>query len=160
MQEYIQALSKIDYSLGEKYQNALNIHMDLVRPVIDRITRFASICYFRYIFSNHHIKTNLVNCAKTRQIRVFQEGKINMISILFMRHDRGVVWEAYLGISSQSEGITFPFQNKDYDKATNEERKTTDFTAIVKIVGESLQSRNFQILSLWSKYIVKLCNNC
>lgn len=32
-------------------------------------------------------------------------------------------------------GITFPFQNKDYDKTTNEERKTTDFTAIVKIVG-------------------------
>lgn len=32
-------------------------------------------------------------------------------------------------------GITFPFQNKDYNKTTNEERKTTDFTAIIKIVG-------------------------
>ncbi len=32
-------------------------------------------------------------------------------------------------------GITFPFQNKDYDKTTNKERKTTDFTAIVKIAG-------------------------
>ena len=42
---------------------------------------------------------------------------------------------AYLGISLQSGGITFPFQNKDYDKTTNEERKTTDFTVIVKIVG-------------------------
>lgn len=41
---------------------------------------------------------------------------------------------AYLGKVGQSWGITFPFQNKDYDKTTNEERKTTDFTAIVKIV--------------------------
>ena len=58
-----------------------------------------------------------------------------MIKILFVCHGRGVVWEAYLGISSQSGAITFPFQNKDYDKTTNEERKTTDFIAIVKIVG-------------------------
>lgn len=34
----VDALSKIDYSLGEKYKNALNMHMDLVKPVIDRIS--------------------------------------------------------------------------------------------------------------------------
>ena len=34
----VDALSKIDYSLGEKYKNALNKHMDLVRPVIDRMS--------------------------------------------------------------------------------------------------------------------------
>ena len=32
------ALSKIDYSLGEKYKNALNMHSDLVKPVIDRMS--------------------------------------------------------------------------------------------------------------------------
>ena len=31
----VDALSKIDYSLGEKYKNALNMHMDLVKPVIE-----------------------------------------------------------------------------------------------------------------------------
>lgn len=71
-----------------------------------------------------------------------------MIRVLFVCHGRGVVGEAYLGISLRSVGITFPFQNKDYDKTTNEERKTTDFTVIVKIVGQSLQSRNLQRLSL------------
>ncbi len=34
-------MSKIDYSLVEKYRNALNMHIDLVKPVIDRIS-FAS----------------------------------------------------------------------------------------------------------------------
>lgn len=34
----VDALSKIDYSLGEKYKNALNMHMDLVKPVIDRMS--------------------------------------------------------------------------------------------------------------------------
>ena len=58
-----------------------------------------------------------------------------MIKILFVCHGRSVVRETYLGISLQSEGITFPFQTKDYDKTTNEERKTTDLTAIVKTVG-------------------------
>ena len=58
-----------------------------------------------------------------------------MIKILFVCHGRGVVWEAYLGISSQSGGITFLFQNKDYGNTTNGERKTADITVIVKIVG-------------------------
>lgn len=34
----VDALSKIDYSLGEKYKNALIMHMDSVRPVIDRMS--------------------------------------------------------------------------------------------------------------------------
>lgn len=42
---------------------------------------------------------------------------------------------AYFGIDSQSGGITFPFQNRDYGNTTNEERKTTGFTVIVKTVG-------------------------
>ena len=34
----VDALSKIDYSLGEKYKNALKMHADLVKPVIDRMS--------------------------------------------------------------------------------------------------------------------------
>lgn len=41
----------------------------------------------------------------------------------------GISWYKFA-----ERGIIFPFQNKDYGKTTNEERKTTDFTAIVKIV--------------------------
>lgn len=37
-EKIVDALSKIDYSLGEKYKNTLNMHMDLVKPVIDRIS--------------------------------------------------------------------------------------------------------------------------
>lgn len=36
-EKIVDALSKIDYRLGEKYKNALNMHMDLEKPVIDRV---------------------------------------------------------------------------------------------------------------------------
>lgn len=41
----VDALSKIDYSLGEKYKNALNMHMDLVKPVIDRMSSANGVAF-------------------------------------------------------------------------------------------------------------------
>lgn len=41
----VDALSKIDYSLGEKYKNALNMHLDLVKPVIDRISSANGVAF-------------------------------------------------------------------------------------------------------------------
>ena len=41
----VDALSKIDYSLGEKYKKALNTHMDLVKPVIDRMSSANGVAF-------------------------------------------------------------------------------------------------------------------
>lgn len=41
----VESLSKIDYSLGEKYKNALNMHIDLVKPVIDRMSSVNGVAF-------------------------------------------------------------------------------------------------------------------
>ena len=41
----VDALSKIDYRLGEKYKNALNMHMDLIKPVMDRMSSANGVAF-------------------------------------------------------------------------------------------------------------------
>lgn len=41
----VETLSKIDYSLGEKYKNALNMHMDLVKPIIGRLSSANGVAF-------------------------------------------------------------------------------------------------------------------
>ena len=41
----VDALSKIDYSLGEKYKNALCIHKSIVKPVIDKMSSANNVVF-------------------------------------------------------------------------------------------------------------------
>lgn len=41
----VDALSKIDYNLGEKHKNVLNMHMDLVKPVMDRMSSANGVAF-------------------------------------------------------------------------------------------------------------------
>lgn len=41
----VDTLSKIDYSLGEKYKSALSMHKNMVKPVIDRMSRQNNVTF-------------------------------------------------------------------------------------------------------------------